>query len=123
MYQLSKRNFCKSSFAKEKGCVRNWNQWGFLFKCMTFLSYFCIVLKSTLYKILSFPLILLIKFYQGAISPFLGNNCRYQPTCSHYMVDALNIHGPFKGLFMGMKRILRCHPWGGSGYDPVPPKK
>ena len=74
-------------------------------------------------KILIFPLVVLIKFYQLAISPWLGKNCRYQPTCSHYMLEALKIHGLVKGGFLGIKRILSCHPWGGSGYDPVPPKK
>ena len=74
-------------------------------------------------RILIFPLEVLIKFYQLAISPWLGKNCRYQPTCSHYMLEALKIHGLLKGGFLGIKRILSCHPWGGSGYDPVPPKK
>ena len=74
-------------------------------------------------RILIFPLVVLIKFYQLAISPWLGKNCRYQPTCSHYMLEALKIHGLLKGGFLGIKRILSCHPWGGSGYDPVPPKK
>ncbi|MBS7333648.1 membrane protein insertion efficiency factor YidD [Faecalibacter bovis] len=66
------------------------------------------------------PFIILVRFYQLAISPWLGNNCRYQPTCSHYMIDALKEHGLFKGLWLGTKRIGRCHPWGGHGYDPVP---
>ncbi|PIE50493.1 MAG: membrane protein insertion efficiency factor YidD [Flavobacteriales bacterium] len=74
-------------------------------------------------KILNFPLIILIKFYQTAISPLLGKNCRYEPTCSQYMLEALKTHGFFKGLYLGIKRIVSCHPWGGSGYDPVPPKK
>lgn len=68
-------------------------------------------------------LVLLIRFYQGAISPWLGKNCRYQPTCSQYMLEALEIHGLWLGLYLGTKRIASCHPWGGSGYDPVPPKK
>ena len=68
------------------------------------------------------PLILLVRFYQLAISPWLGNNCRYQPTCSSYMIDALKEHGLLKGLWLGTKRIGRCHPWGGHGYDPVPKK-
>lgn len=76
-----------------------------------------------LQKILIMPLIGLIRFYQLAISPWLGKNCRYQPTCSQYMLEALKMHGLLKGLFLGMKRILSCHPWGGSGYDPVPPKE
>ena len=68
-------------------------------------------------------LIKLIRFYQVALSPWLGKNCRYQPTCSQYMLEALKVHGLYKGVFLGIKRILSCHPWGGSGYDPVPLKK
>ncbi len=64
-----------------------------------------------------------IRFYQVAISPWLGKNCRYQPTCSQYMLEALKVHGLYKGVFLGIKRILSCHPWGGSGYDPVPHKE
>jgi len=65
---------------------------------------------------------MLIRFYQGAISPFTPATCRFTPTCSSYFLDALNIHGLFKGTFLGIKRILSCHPWGKSGYDPVPEK-
>ena len=65
----------------------------------------------------------MIRFYQVAISPWLGKNCRYQPTCSLYMLEALKVYGLYKGVFLGIKRILSCHPWGGSGYDPVPLKK
>lgn len=68
------------------------------------------------------PFIALIKFYQVIISPWLGKNCRYQPTCSQYMLEALKIHGLGKGIYLGTKRILRCNPWGGYGNDPVPPK-
>ncbi len=70
-------------------------------------------------------LIIPIKFYQKFISPLLGSNCRYTPTCSHYSVDAINEWGPIIGTWMAIKRILSCNPWGGSGYDPVPknPKK
>lgn len=67
-------------------------------------------------------LILLVRFYQNVISPLSPSVCRYQPTCSHYMVEAIQTHGAFKGLLMGLRRIGRCHPWGGQGYDPVPPK-
>ena len=67
--------------------------------------------------------ILLIKFYQKFISPFCPGCCRYRPTCSQYMIEAIQIHGVCKGLFLGIKRLLRCHPWGGSGFDPVPLKK
>jgi uncharacterized protein len=69
---------------------------------------------------LSFLAVLLVKFYQGAISPLLLPSCRYTPTCSQYMIEALQKHGFFKGGWLGIKRIGRCHPWGGHGYDPVP---
>ncbi|HAD79814.1 membrane protein insertion efficiency factor YidD [Empedobacter falsenii] len=74
-------------------------------------------------KILVTPFILLVRFYQLAISPWMGSNCRFQPTCSSYMIEALKEHGLLKGLWLGTKRIGRCHPWGGHGYDPVPKKK
>ena len=73
-----------------------------------------------LLQILSFPLIVLIKLYQLIISPWLGSKCRYTPTCSHYGIEALKKYGPFKGSWLTIKRIARCHPWGGHGYDPVP---
>lgn len=63
-----------------------------------------------------------IKIYQWIISPALPKTCRYYPTCSEYALESLKIHGPLKGLIMGTKRILSCHPWGGHGHDPVPPK-
>jgi uncharacterized protein len=66
--------------------------------------------------------ILPIRFYQVAISPMLGPKCRYQPTCSHYMVEAIQEWGILKGTWLGVKRIGSCHPWGGHGYDPVPKK-
>lgn len=65
-------------------------------------------------------LILPIRFYQRCISPMLPPACRFTPTCSQYAVEALQKYGPLKGLYLAVKRILRCHPWGGSGYDPVP---
>ncbi|MBL1213190.1 MAG: membrane protein insertion efficiency factor YidD [Ignavibacteriae bacterium] len=71
-------------------------------------------------KLLAFPFILIIKMYQLLLSPILPANCRYQPTCSHYAVEALKKYGIFKGGWLGIKRISRCHPWGSSGYDPVP---
>lgn len=61
-----------------------------------------------------------IRFYQGAISPHLPAACRYQPTCSQYAIEAVRKHGALKGSLLAVKRICRCHPWGGSGYDPVP---
>ena len=74
-------------------------------------------------NILSFPLILLVRFYQVAISPFTPSTCRYNPTCSHYAIEALNKRGLIIGGWLSLKRIISCHPWGGSGYDPVPEKK
>jgi putative membrane protein insertion efficiency factor len=71
-------------------------------------------------KILSYPFILLIKFYQYAVSPVLGPKCRFTPTCSQYAVEALKKHGLLKGGWLTVKRISRCRPGGGSGYDPVP---
>jgi len=63
---------------------------------------------------------LMIRFYQLAISPYLPGWCRYQPTCSQYALEALRRYGLFKGWYLAIRRILRCHPFGGSGYDPVP---
>jgi len=74
-------------------------------------------------KILIFPFIVLVKFYQVAISPYLPSSCRYSPTCSHYTLEALQKHGLFSGGWMAIKRISSCHPWGGKGYDPVPDVK
>jgi putative membrane protein insertion efficiency factor len=67
----------------------------------------------------SYPFIWLVRFYQTAISPFTPATCRYSPTCSHYTIEALQKHGLFSGGWMALKRIFSCHPWGGSGYDPV----
>lgn len=71
-------------------------------------------------RILSLLLIVPIKIYQIIISPLLGPSCRFTPTCSQYAVEAIQKYGPFKGSWLSFKRILKCHPWGGSGYDPVP---
>ena len=71
-------------------------------------------------KILAVPFIILIKLYQLLISPLFPSSCRYTPTCSNYTLEALKKYGVLKGSWLGIKRILRCHPWGGSGYDPVP---
>lgn len=70
--------------------------------------------------ILSAPFIVLIKIYQWVISPLLGPKCRYTPTCSQYGLEAFKKYGPIKGLWLTLKRVSSCHPWGGSGYDPVP---
>ncbi|AFH50481.1 Hypothetical protein IALB_2778 [Ignavibacterium album JCM 16511] len=81
------------------------------------------MIKETINKILkllAFPFIILIKIYQIFISPLFPSSCRYTPTCSQYTLEALKKYGLLKGLWLGIKRISRCHPWGGSGYDPVP---
>ncbi|MBR2865227.1 MAG: membrane protein insertion efficiency factor YidD [Alphaproteobacteria bacterium] len=65
--------------------------------------------------------VLLIRGYQKGISPFFPKCCRYIPTCSQYGIEAINEYGAWRGSILTLKRILRCHPWGGSGYDPVPP--
>ncbi|WP_298297048.1 membrane protein insertion efficiency factor YidD [Hydrotalea sp.] len=71
-------------------------------------------------KILSWPFIVLIKFYQYVISPNIGPKCRYTPTCSQYAIEALKKYGVLKGGWLAIKRISSCHPWGGHGHDPVP---
>jgi len=68
-------------------------------------------------------LIFLVNVYKYGISPIFPPRCRYVPTCSSYAIEAIKIHGPLKGGYLSAKRILSCHPWGGSGYDPVPEKK
>ena len=71
-------------------------------------------------KIILFPFLLLIRLYQLVISPLFPAACRFQPTCSHYATQALQKHGLLKGGYLAIKRIISCHPWGKSGYDPVP---
>ena len=71
-------------------------------------------------SLLAWPLLGLVWLYRLLISPWLGNNCRFSPSCSQYALDALRLHGAFRGTWLAAKRIGRCHPWGGSGYDPVP---
>jgi len=73
--------------------------------------------------LLTWLLLVPIYFYKYAISPIIPAACRYTPTCSQYAVEALKIHGPFKGFILATWRILRCNPWGSHGFDPVPPKK
>ncbi|MBD5309561.1 MAG: membrane protein insertion efficiency factor YidD [Bacteroides sp.] len=65
-------------------------------------------------------LILFVRFYQGAISPMFPPACRFTPTCSQYAIEAIQKYGPLKGTWLAVKRIAKCHPWGPSGYDPVP---
>ena len=76
--------------------------------------------RKVLRDILIFIPMLLIRFYQRAISPLTPPSCRFTPTCSQYAAEALQKYGLFKGGWLALRRILRCHPWGGSGYDPVP---
>lgn len=73
--------------------------------------------------VFSWVLIKIVRLYQLTLSPFLGQNCRHYPTCSNYTIEAIREWGPIKGVWLGIKRILKCHPWGTSGYDPVPKKK
>ena len=77
-------------------------------------------------KIIKTILIKVINLYKVIVSPYLGNNCRYLPTCSQYFIDSLNEYGVLKGILMGTKRILKCHPikflGGGEGFDPVKKK-
>jgi putative membrane protein insertion efficiency factor len=63
---------------------------------------------------------MLVRFYQYSISPLFPGGCRYTPTCSQYMVEAIGKYGPLKGTWLGLKRLSTCHPWGGHGHDPVP---
>lgn len=65
---------------------------------------------------------LFVRGYQVTLSPMMGGACRFVPTCSEYMIEALEIHGAFKGTLLGLWRIMRCHPFGKKGYDPVPPR-
>ena len=71
-------------------------------------------------RIVIYPFIIVIKLYQFFISPFLGLNCRFNPTCSNYAINALKKHGLIIGLYYSVLRISKCHPWGDSGHDPVP---
>jgi len=74
---------------------------------------------KSIMQILSYPFILLIRIYQLVISPWLGPKCRFTPSCSAYTLEALKKYGLFKGGWMALRRISRCHPWGGHGHDPV----
>ena len=71
-------------------------------------------------SLVQFPFILMIRMYKYLLSPLLPNACRYTPTCSQYAEEAIKKYGILKGIFLGAKRISRCHPWGGHGYDPLP---
>jgi len=71
---------------------------------------------------ISFVISLPIRAYRVIFSPWVGHNCRYQPTCSAYALEALEKRGAFVGVYLIIRRLLKCHPWGGQGYDPVPKK-
>ncbi len=77
-------------------------------------------MPGTIARALARPLTWLVEGYRLAISPWLGARCRFQPTCSEYALEALRRHGAFRGAALAAGRIARCHPWGGSGVDPVP---
>ena len=74
----------------------------------------------TLKSILAWPFIVIIRFYQLVISPWLGPKCRFTPTCSQYALEAFKKYGLFKGFWLAARRLASCHPWGGKGYNPVP---
>ncbi|KAA3636152.1 MAG: membrane protein insertion efficiency factor YidD [Calditrichaeota bacterium] len=76
-------------------------------------------LRHKISSLLAYPLIFLIYIYRYTLSPIIGQNCRFEPTCSRYAEDALRKYGAFKGSMMAGKRLLRCHPWHAGGYDPV----
>jgi putative membrane protein insertion efficiency factor len=71
-------------------------------------------------RLLAAGIIFLVRLYQGTLSPLLGGQCRFQPTCSHYLIEAVQKHGAMKGVWLGLWRLLRCHPFSRGGYDPVP---
>lgn len=77
-------------------------------------------MPGALGRMFAWPLLGLVWLYRLLLSPWLGRHCRYTPSCSQYALDALRMHGAFRGTWLIAKRIGRCHPWGGSGYDPVP---
>ena len=78
--------------------------------------------SSKIYKFIGEFFILLVKIYQVTLSPLLGSNCRFSPTCSNYAIEAIRVHGPLKGSILTMKRIIKCHPFNKGGVDQVPNK-
>ncbi|NLT02864.1 MAG: membrane protein insertion efficiency factor YidD [Bacteroidales bacterium] len=87
---------------------------------MTLLKRILESIASALKVGLGWFFLALIRFYQVAISPMTQSSCRYTPTCSQYALEAVRKYGPFKGGWLAIRRLARCHPWGGHGYDPVP---
>ena len=88
---------------------------------MSSVSKFFFVNHKLLDELLAWVLKLPIFFYRYTFSSFVGSNCRYYPTCSAYSLEAIDSHGPLKGIFLSLKRLARCHPWSNrSGVDPVP---
>lgn len=77
-------------------------------------------MEKSIQKVFILPFLAIIKVYRLVISPWLPFACRYQPTCSEYSKEAFERYGVIKGLYLTMRRVTRCHPWGGSGYNPVP---
>ncbi len=80
----------------------------------------CAFMQKVMTRFMVGLLVALVRVYQVALSPFFGQQCRFTPTCSHYAIEALQSHGAVKGLWLTVKRILRCHPWQTGGQDPVP---
>lgn len=78
--------------------------------------------RSLASRLLTLPLFLVIRIYQLLLAPLLPPVCRFEPSCSRYSIDALRLHGPLRGGWLALRRIARCNPWGGSGFDPVPPR-
>mgnify|MGYP001308528432 FL=1 len=78
--------------------------------------------SSKIYKFIGEFFILLVKIYQVTLSPLLGSNCRFSPTCSNYAIEAIRVYGPLKGSILAMKRIIKCHPFNKGGVDQVPNK-
>lgn len=111
---LNKVYFLLKILLKGGGFCRNG-----LFSCQASEQCTFVKMKSVK-QIFAFPFIALIKMYQLIISPWLGPSCRYTPTCSQYSLEAFKKYGPIKGGWLSIKRIARCHPWGGHGHDPVP---
>jgi putative membrane protein insertion efficiency factor len=71
-------------------------------------------------RVLGLAINAMIRAYQLLVAPILPPSCRYYPSCSHYAAEAVELHGPWRGAALAVRRLMRCHPWGGSGYDPVP---